>query len=262
MGKSTKVYVGLVVETKRNGTLEVTEVLPKGRSEVLFCSGYTTCARNDHVLAGNVKNLTYPSVEGVGYIGEGCFKVSVQEGGKSKVSGSYYLWAAMLGRCYNTRKKCYPRYGGVGAYVVDEWHNYQNFAAWYYSQDVRDVGISWNIDKDLEYTCNKIYCPSKCNIIPSDVNSIFTGSSKITGARYSPQNNGRSWKAVISIQKEDVYLGKYYTEQEAIEVYTTAKIAHCSKVANTYREFLPEVIYNNLTSRDYVLAVLADKRNK
>lgn len=35
----------------------------------------------------------------------------------------YNIWRAMNRRCYNSESKSYPRYGGRGIYICDEWHD-------------------------------------------------------------------------------------------------------------------------------------------
>jgi len=41
----------------------------------------------------------------------------------------YNIWRGMLGRCYRPTRKDYPRYGGRGIYVCDEWRaSFDSFA--------------------------------------------------------------------------------------------------------------------------------------
>ncbi len=43
----------------------------------------------------------------------------------------YGVWQNMKNRCYNEGVKCYPRYGGRGIRVCDEWKdNFQAFYDW------------------------------------------------------------------------------------------------------------------------------------
>lgn len=41
----------------------------------------------------------------------------------------YGVWCNMKNRCYNPKVKCYPRYGGRGITVCDEWRD--NFLAFF-----------------------------------------------------------------------------------------------------------------------------------
>lgn len=43
----------------------------------------------------------------------------------------YHVYYGMLQRCYNPNNPSYPRYGGAGIYVCDEWRNdYCAFLEW------------------------------------------------------------------------------------------------------------------------------------
>ena len=43
----------------------------------------------------------------------------------------YGVWCNMKNRCYNEKVKCYPRYGGRGIRVCDEWlHDFKAFYDW------------------------------------------------------------------------------------------------------------------------------------
>lgn len=46
--------------------------------------------------------------------------------GKSKTK-TYAIWRGILARCYNTKLKAYPYYGGRGITVCEEWFDYINF---------------------------------------------------------------------------------------------------------------------------------------
>jgi len=49
---------------------------------------------------------------------------------KDAIKRLRYVWSSMLRRCENTGDKSYPRYGGKGINVCEEWHDFQTFAAW------------------------------------------------------------------------------------------------------------------------------------
>ena len=43
----------------------------------------------------------------------------------------YGVWNNMKNRCYNKKLRSYPRYGGRGIKVCDEWlHDFQSFYDW------------------------------------------------------------------------------------------------------------------------------------
>ena len=42
----------------------------------------------------------------------------------------YHRWCDMKKRCYNKNRKDYPRYGGRGIFICEEWLDYWNFHRW------------------------------------------------------------------------------------------------------------------------------------
>lgn len=72
---------------------------------------------------------------------------------KSK-SGVYSSWNSMMQRCHNHTHDQYPRYGGSGIVVCEQWHNFENFF-----RDMGDRPAGMTIDRiDGE----KNYEPGNC----------------------------------------------------------------------------------------------------
>ncbi len=259
-----KVYIGFTKKTKDYGMYTVIEKLPVQRYIVEFDNGYIKHAHYKEVLLGRIKNPTYPKIYGVACIGEGIYTAKNPDNTRWN-SPAYEVWVGILKRCYSVESRSYPIYGGAGAFVCEGWLNFQNFAEWYYKQPMNpEVGM-WAVDKDLQYVGSKEYCPEKCNLVPFAVNSLFTGARVATGATYKPKRD--KWVAQIQRgriggtgKKRQCYLGAFATEQEAIDAYTAAKVEHCAEVAMKNKGYIPEVVYDNLTSEVYVRAVLLEKR--
>ena len=51
----------------------------------------------------------------------------------------YDIWHGMIRRCHDPRRKDYPKYGGKGIKVCDEWReSYRNFEAWAMSHGYKE----------------------------------------------------------------------------------------------------------------------------
>jgi len=66
--------------------------------------------------SGQFKDYSQPTVLGVGYSYPGATK-----------SPFYKTWSHMLERCYNTKFKAYPNYGGRGVTVTEDWLTFSKF---------------------------------------------------------------------------------------------------------------------------------------
>lgn len=110
---------------------------------------------------GSVKYPYHPSVYGKGYFGIGEYSQVTHK----KI---YFTWKGMLERVYNlTCQSKYPTYKGVG--ICTEWHNFQLFARWMKENYVE----SFELDKDLLASGNKLYSPQTCIFIPQRLNSFL-----------------------------------------------------------------------------------------
>ena len=162
---------GEVYETKSFGSILVLEYNGWDNVKVKFIdTGYETIAEAGNVRRGSVKDYLKPSVEGVGFSGNGKYS-------HKKDSEAYRTWQRMLVRCYNGDYiKRHPTYSDC--YVVDGWHNFQNFAPWYYENYPKDGG-EYHLDKDIKIEGNKVYSPESCMFVTPSENSIHSGKNKI-----------------------------------------------------------------------------------
>lgn len=183
-----------------------------------FVDGTKITLPTPKIRIGSWKNPNKPIIYNVGYIGQGEYTSSH----KGVSSRAYRKWEAMLYRCYNTTSVHYKYYGYVGVEVCENWHNFQNFAAWFYGVDTGGRDLS--LDKDIRYPeslTGKLYCPEYCCLISHKVNNMMAGISKI-GVRKSNIEGVENYKisvdgvvvfssydkGIVECMLDDVYLQK------------------------------------------------------
>lgn len=152
---------GDLFKTKNFGTLKVVDYINCNEVVVEFlATKYKTTARSQHVRSGKVKDVFYPSVQGVGYIG-----------GNNLVTNhknpAYVAWSHMLERCYSKAyQETRPTYKGCS--VCKEWLNFNVFSAWF-NECYFDGAV---LDKDIIVDGNKIYSPKNCKLVTLTDNNI------------------------------------------------------------------------------------------
>lgn len=200
------------------------------------------------VREGAVKDPCYPSVHGVGYLGEGPYPAKYTRKGKLCNSPAYEVWNSKLKNCYGNSKSMHL-YKDVE--FCEEWLNFQVFAKWFYSQ-TKIYGKGGFVDKDLLFLGNREYSPETCVYIPPAVNSLFTGTSgNISGVHWC--NTQQKWVAQIQRgeltaqgKKKQSYLGRFNCKQTADTAYYSAKLAHVKEVALKHQEQLPPILFYKL----------------
>lgn len=155
---------GTEFDTNTCGRLIVLKYNSHADVKVKFTNtGYESIVQACDIRRGKVKDKLKPSVYGVGFTGDGEFS--------TKDRDSHQCWVSMLARCYS--KKFIARNPTYkGCIVCDEWHNFQNFAKWYYENYPKD-GEKYQLDKDLS-CCGergKLYSPDTCLFVTAQVNS-------------------------------------------------------------------------------------------
>ena len=129
-----------------------------------------------HCKSGKVKNPYDRTVFGVGCIGEGDFKTSVN----GKLTREYALWKQMINRCYSGN---YPTYANVT--VCDRWLVYANFLEdlphienyeWWLENPNQRIAL----DKDLKQVGveNKVYSLETVMFVSQSENSKEVHSRK------------------------------------------------------------------------------------
>ena len=198
-----------------------------------------------HFEEGSIKNPYYPSVCEIGYVGEGKYKPS--ENGKD--TNAYKVWRNMIERCYDPyelNKK--PTY--IDCYVCEEWHNFQNFAQWYYKNIYNCNNERMHLDKDILIKGNKIYSPKTCCIVPQRINVMFTKRQNCRGKHPI----GVKWHKrdkIFEVRCYDKncnrqYLGRFDNEIDAFTCYKNYKEKVIKQVADEYKDLIPKELYEAL----------------
>lgn len=118
-----------------------------------------------NIKNGQIKNPYHKSVYGIGYYGSGKYVARIN----NVKTEEYIKWFSMFNRCYDEKyHEKQPSY--IGCSVSEEFCNYQNFAEWY-SKKKYNCNHPLELDKDLLFEGNKIYAPSKCCLLPKEINN-------------------------------------------------------------------------------------------
>lgn len=156
----------------------------------------------------------------------------------------YRVWSGMISRCYSVKNQNYSRYGGRGVYVCNQWHEFQNFAAWYYSQYKED---DWHLDKDILSEDNLVYSPSTCTFVPPVINTFFATLPKNEGYVPTLKFSKGGWKVSMS-DGYYKYNKTFKTEYEGFLFYKKIKETKATELAKEYSQTLNNGIVRALLS--------------
>lgn len=189
---------------------------------------------------------------GGSYIGDGVYKERLPNGKRSII---YNKWRAMLQRCYGKsyikRERTYD-----DCYVCEEWLNFQNFAKWMEENYYEIPGTKMHLDKDILKKGNKEYCPEYCCFVPAEINLIFSRNNSKNnkddiGVDEIHKKKKIKYKARCRMSKGTHKTSKIYdTFEEAKAAYIEMKNHRIHSVAEKYKEYIPEKVYNILISID------------
>lgn len=151
------------IEGQRFGRLRVLFYVGQNKSKqamwvaVCDCGGTVICDTHS-LIRGNTKSC-------------GCITEAFMKYKKPAIThGScdhpvYNTWCNIRSRCYNKSNPKYPRYGGRGIKVCDEWQDFATFKDWALSHGY-EQGLSIDrIDNDRDY------CPENCRFVNNKIQS-------------------------------------------------------------------------------------------
>lgn len=221
-------------KTNEGYTVEVISSEDKYRT-IKFPDGNTRVVEQSSLSKGRVKNLMHRSVFGVGFLGYGDYKTSIN----SIKTDCYNVWVNMLLRCYSKKfQEKHPSY--KIANVSAEWHNFQNFAKWFHKESNYEAGFE--LDKDLLVSGNKEYNKEKCIFIPKELNSIIN-----SGKGYYHDKRRNKFVASCSLGGGvSINLGSFLTEKEAFLKYKETKEKYIKQRAEFYKNQITPQVYESL----------------
>lgn len=180
-----------------------------------------------------MKDVQKRTVYNIGFRGEGPYEIT-KSGERTKASA---IWKGMLQRCYR-------RLGGSKSYegvtVCEEWHNFQNFAKWFYEH----YQEGFDLDKDILVKGNKVYGPETCCIVPKPINYLFMKCDKKRGdypIGVSLVHN--RFQVTLRKYGKTFNIGRYTTIEEAFNRYKECKEDYIKEMADKWKEVLSDRVY-------------------
>lgn len=165
---------------ERFGRLLVLEIAPK------------TCKRTFWVCAcdcGEKKTVRSDALTSWKTVSCGCLKkeqdrYNLTRAHTHKMTGTrlYSTYRSMIDRCYNTKVQCYPRYGGKGTRVCEEWlSGFEAFRDWAVLSGYADHLTIDRIDNSGNYgpdNCRWATNKEQCNNRRNNIRITLNGETK------------------------------------------------------------------------------------
>ena len=232
--------VGSVHSTNKYGDFIITKYVNASNVHIKFLNtGYETVTLNSCILSGEIRDRYFPSVHGVGIVGEESSRDS--NGNKLK---EYFLWNHMLTRCYGKKAKLkLPSYEDCTASTNFKYFPY--FKDWC-SKQIGFGNEGWQLDKDILVKGNKIYSEDTCCFVPAEINSVFIKCDRSRGEYPLGVNYHkatRKFVAQISYRKIKTHLGLYDTAEDAFKAYKKSKEKLIKSRADRYLDVLDPRVY-------------------
>lgn len=214
-----------IIEYNRNDDISVMFDDGTIQKNVKYCS----------FAQGLIKNKNKPFVCGIGFMGYGEYSMKTDK-------KCNQVWRGMIQRCYdNGTKERQQTY--IGCSVHPDWHNFQNFAKWFYN----NYKNGFQLDKDILVKDNKIYGPNTCCFVPTEINLLLIYPNKVKGVYpFGVTKLKNKFTAKMSVNGIQEYLGSYDCPNEAFYVYKEAKEKRVKEMAMKYKDQITTLCYESL----------------
>lgn len=234
MSKHFKDRVGGIHTTNEGYPIEIIEYFGVYNCTIKFnCGLILKNIGYGNIISGSIRNPLHKSVHKIGYLGVGKYN-------RVKDKKSYNVWNSMLSRSYcKSYILNFPTYKGIS--VCKEWHCFQNFSEWFYSNYKKD----FELDKDILFKNSNTYSPETCAFVPKEINYLFTKRQNRRGEYpigVSLHKNG-SFRATFTKNNKQIYLGSFDTPEEAFQAYKIAKEEYIKEVADKWKDQITEPTY-------------------
>lgn len=162
----------------------------------------------------------------------------------------YKVWASMLMRCYSKsqtmRKPCYEN-----CTVSDNFKSYVFFYEWCQEQTgfkkKDESGRIWQLDKDLLIKGNKHYSEDACVFIPKEINTVLLARERDRSATgIGNYYDDSAYVVQCSVKGRQKVLGRFKTQQEALNLYKTFKEGYVKTIAEKWKGIVDDRVYQAL----------------
>lgn len=253
--RKSRVNVGDVFNNDKYGPYEILfKNIAERKVTVKFLNTGGIFDFNTAVIYTNsVKDYLYPSVYGVGCLGE-----STVNSGDPLKNTIILTWKGMMGRCYNPQySENRPTY--VECVTSQSWTNQVNFKAWFIKQIANGYyQDGWELDKDLLFRQNKIYSEETCVFLPQRLNQLQQVKKDseynwLPGVNFD-KSRGK-FKSEVNFDGKRHYFPRRETEMESFLEYKELKEKLVRADAENWKGIIDPRAYESLKnySLDWVL---------
>lgn len=251
MARKAMYYYGKVFLSNDTGYYQIVLANNIERMKAIFLTTNTEVwVSADQVDNGTVLDRYFPTVCGVGYLGE--YSTLDKDGNTTK---EYTTWRGMLDRCYGNKELEAYKY----CIVSEEFHNASYFKDWYNKQ----YGAhreDFHLDKDILSGDCKVYAEDTCVLVPQEVNSFFVkhNNKKVksnlpTGVMFNPKHTSRPFTAMYSGNGGEKILSYHDNEWSAFLAYKQAKENRAKELAEKWRGQIDDRVYEKLINYKVLL---------
>lgn len=242
----TKERIGISGKNNFGSIMKIVEYTTCKNIYVKFEDGTIIQSTYGHFIKGEVSNPYDKTVYGIGFIGEGEYKTSMN----SKHTPQYNFWFNMLRRCYDEKmQEKSPTYKGVT--VCEEWFCFNTFAKWFDDNYYEVNGEQMNLDKDILFKGNKVYSPETCVFVPKAINMLFVKSDLKRGGLpigVCFDKRRKKYRGTFGTRKGKRIEKLHDTQEDAFQFYKLHKENYIKQVADEYKDKIPTKLYDAMVN--------------